>query len=101
VAGIIHALTLLVIILVAAPLAKFIPLATLSAVLVTVALHMGECTISVAWPSGPKSDSAVFVAAFALTVLIDLTVAVEIGMVMAAVLFIKRGFRDQPDCRRG
>lgn len=90
VAGVIHALTLLVIILVAAPMAKFIPLATLSAVLVNVAVHMGEWHNFSRLPKWPRSDSAVFLSAFALTVVIDLTVAVEIGMVLAAILFIKR-----------
>ncbi|HEU0009016.1 MAG TPA: SulP family inorganic anion transporter [Verrucomicrobiae bacterium] len=90
IAGIIHALTLLVIILAAAPLAKFIPLATLSAVLVNVALHMGEWHNFGRLLKWPKSDAAVFLAAFGLTVIIDLTVAVEIGMVLAAILFIKR-----------
>src|SRR5262245_41225819 len=90
IAGIIHALTLLVIILAAAPLAKFIPLATLSAVLVNVALHMGEWHNFGRLPKWPRSDGAVFLTAFILTVIIDLTVAVEIGMVLAAMLFIKR-----------
>lgn len=90
VAGIIHALTLLAIILVAAPLAKFIPLAVLSAVLVTVAVRMGEWHNFARLPKWPRSDSLVFLSVFGLTVLIDLTVAVEIGMVLAAVLFIKR-----------
>ena len=90
VAGIVHALTLLAIILVAAPLAKFVPLATLSAVLVNVALNMGEWHNFGRLMKWPRSDSAVFLATFSLTVLIDLTVAVEIGMVMAAMLFIKR-----------
>lgn len=90
VAGIIHAVTLLVIILAAAPLAKFIPLATLSAVLVNVALHMGEWHNFGRLPRWPRSDAAVFLVAFILTVVIDLTVAVEIGMVLAAMLFIKR-----------
>src|SRR6266487_2367695 len=90
VAGIIHALTLLVIILAAAPLAKFIPLATLSAVLMVVAYNMGEWHHFTRLAKWPKSDSAVFLATFALTVLIDLTVAVQVGMVLAAVLFIKR-----------
>lgn len=89
-AGIIHAVTLLLILLAAAPLAKFIPLATLSAVLVNVALHMGEWHNFSRLPKWPICDSAVFLSAFALTVLIDLTVAVEVGMVLAAVLFIKR-----------
>jgi sulfate permease, SulP family len=90
VAGIVHAFTLLAIILVAAPLAKFIPLATLSAVLVNVALHMGEWHNFGRLPKWPASDAAVFLSAFVLTVVVDLTVAVEIGIVLAAVLFIKR-----------
>jgi SulP family sulfate permease len=90
VAGIVHAVTLLAIILVAAPLAKFIPLAALSAVLVNVALHMGEWHNFRRLRKWPICDSAVFLSAFALTVAVDLTVAVEIGMVLAAILFIKR-----------
>jgi SulP family sulfate permease len=90
VAGIIHAITLLLILLAAAPLAKFIPLATLSAVLVNVALHMGEWHNFGRLPKWPRSDALVFLTAFILTVVIDLTVAVEIGMVLAAMLFIKR-----------
>ena len=90
IAGMIHALTLLVIILLGAPLAKHVPLAALSAVLVVVAYNMGEWHHFTRLRKWPKSDSAVFLAAFALTVLIDLTVAVEVGMVLAAVLFIQR-----------
>ena len=90
VAGIIHALTLLLIMLIAAPLAGYIPLATLSAVLVFVAYNMGEWRQFARLARWPKSDAVVFLAAFGLTVLIDLTVAVEVGMVLAAVLFIKR-----------
>src|ERR1051325_3845460 len=90
VAGIVHALTLLVILLAAAPLANFIPLATLSAVLGNVALHMGEWHNFRRLTRWPVADTAVFLTAFLLTVVIDLTVAVEIGMVLAAMLFIKR-----------
>jgi SulP family sulfate permease len=90
VAGMVHALTLLVIILAAAPLARYIPLATLSAVLVNVALHMGEWHNFGRLPKWPKHDAVVFLVAFSLTVIIDLTAAVEIGMVLAAMLFIKR-----------
>jgi SulP family sulfate permease len=90
IAGIVHAIVLLIVILVAAPAAKFIPLATLSAVLVNVALNMGEWHNFSRLPKWPRSDAAVFLTAFGLTVVIDLTVAVEIGMVLAAVLFIKR-----------
>jgi sulfate permease, SulP family len=90
VAGMVHAVTLLVILLAAAGLAKFIPLATLSAVLVNVAVSMGEWHNFARVLKWPRSDAAVFLAAFGLTVVVDLTVAVEIGMVLAAVLFIKR-----------
>lgn len=90
VAGIIHATTLLVIILCAAPLAKFIPLATLSAVLVVVALNMGEWHQFTRLRKWPKSDAVVFLTSFGLTVLTDLTLAVEVGMVLAAILFAKR-----------
>ena len=90
VAGIVHAVTLLLVILAAAPMAKFIPLATLSAVLVNVALNMGEWHNFGRLPKWPRSDAAVFLTTFGLTVIVDLTVAVEIGMVLAAVLFIKR-----------
>jgi len=86
----IHAATLLIILAVAAPLAEHTPLATLSAVLVVVAWNMGEWRQFARLPKWPKGDAAVFLAAFALTILIDLTVAVEIGMVLAAVLFIRR-----------
>ena len=90
VAGMVHAVTLLVIVLLAAPLAKFIPLATLSAVLVVVAYNMGEWHHFRRLAHWPRSDSVVFLVAFGLTVLIDLTVAVEVGMVLAAILFIKQ-----------
>ena len=90
VAGIIHAVVLLLIVVIAAPLAKNIPLATLSAVLIFVAYNMGEWHQFKRMVRWPKSDAVVFLTAFALTVLIDLTVAVEVGMVLAAVLFIKR-----------
>ena len=81
IAGMVHAVTLLLIILAAAPLAKFIPLATLSAVLVNVALNMGEWHNFGRLAKWPRSDAVVFLTAFGLTVIIDLTVAVEIGMV--------------------
>jgi SulP family sulfate permease len=90
VAGLVHALTLLVILLVAAPLAGAIPLAVLAAILFVVAWNMGE------WDEIPellrltKTDIAVWIATFALTVFADLTVAVEVGMVLAALLFIRR-----------
>ncbi len=90
IAGIIHGLTLLVIILIAAPTARFIPLATLSAVLMHVAINMGEWHNFGRILRWPRSDAAVFLVTFGLTVVLDLTVAVETGMVLAAMLFIKR-----------
>jgi sulfate permease, SulP family len=90
VAGIVHALTLLVIILVAAPLARHIPLATLAAVLLVVAYNMGE------WREVPAiwrldwAERTVWLLTFALTVVVDLTVAVEVGMGLAALLYIFR-----------
>jgi sulfate permease, SulP family len=89
-AGIIHGLTLLAVILLLAPLAKFIPLAALSAVLINVAMNMGEWHNLRRLLKWPRGDAAVFLATFSLTVIFDLTVAMEVGMVLAAALFIKR-----------
>ena len=90
VAGIIHALVLLLILLVAAPLAKYIPLATLAAVLFVVAYNMGEWKEIGGILKLSKADKSVWAATFALTALADLTVAVEIGMLLAALLYIYR-----------
>jgi SulP family sulfate permease len=90
VAGIVHALTLLLILLVAAPVAKFIPLATLAAVLFVVAYNMGEWHEIRVILRLSKADIAVWATTFALTVLADLTVAVEVGMALAALLYIHR-----------
>ncbi len=90
IAGIVHALVLLVIVLVAAPFAKFIPLVVLAAVLIVVALNMGDWEEFRVLRRHTKSDAAVFVVTFGLTVLFDLTVAIEVGMILAAGLFIKR-----------
>lgn len=88
VSGIIHALTLLLIILFAAPLAKFIPLGTLAAVLFVVSYNMGEWReIPMILRQEPK-EIAVWLLTFALTVLADLTIAVEVGMTLAALLYI-------------
>lgn len=89
-AGIVHAATLLAIVLVAAKWAVFIPMAAMSAVLVVVALRMGEWHEMRRLPRMPRSDAAVLLTTFSLTVVFDLVVAVEVGMVLAAVLFIKR-----------
>src|SRR5271168_668311 len=88
VAGMIHALTLLAIVLFAAPLVRNIPLAALAGILLVVAYNMGE------WREIPqllkltKTDISIWLVTFALTVFADLTVAVEAGMILAALLFI-------------
>jgi SulP family sulfate permease len=90
VAGIIHALTILAVLIWAAPLAKHIPLSVLAAILMMVAYNMGE------WGEIPdllkltKSDIAIWLVTFALTVFADLTVAVEAGMILAALVFIRK-----------
>ena len=90
VAGIVHALTLLLITLFFGRWAALIPMATLAAILVVVAYHMSEWRTFRAELRSPKSDVAVLLATFALTVLVDLTVAIEVGMVLAAFLFMRR-----------
>ncbi len=90
VSGMIHALTLLLVLLVAAPLAKFVPLATLAAVLFIVAYNMGEWREIGNIIRLSKADIAVWAVTFLLTVLADLTVAVEVGIVLAALLYIYR-----------
>ena len=90
VSGMVHALTLLAILLVAAPLARFIPLATLAAILFVVAYNMSEWREVRTILKLSKADIIVWVMTFALTVLADLTVAVEIGMLFAALLYIYR-----------
>ena len=89
IAGIVHAALLLVVVLVAAPLAKYIPLAALAAILIAVGLKMGDWDIRKA-AQFPKQDTIVLVMTFVLTVVFDLTVAVQIGMLLAAVFFIQR-----------
>ena len=90
VAGMIHALTLLVMLLFGARLAGHVPMAVLAAILCVVAANMGE------WHEIPlllrqtKTDIAVWITTFALTVFADLTVAVEVGMILAALLYIRR-----------
>jgi SulP family sulfate permease len=90
VAGMTHAVTLLLILLFAAPLARHIPLAILAGILMIVAYDMGE------WREIPEvirlgpAEAAVWAITFALTVFADLTVAVEAGMILAALLYIRR-----------
>jgi sulfate permease, SulP family len=90
VAGMVHAMTLLMILLVAAPLARFIPMCVLAAILMMVSYNMGE------WHEIPellklaKSDVLIWVITFGLTVMADLTVAVEFGMIVSALAFIRK-----------
>ena len=90
VAGIVHAITLLVILLIAAPLASYIPLTTLAAVLFVVAYRMGEWPEIIAVFQMDLAAIAVWVVTFALTVFADLTVAVSVGLALAALLYIYR-----------
>ena len=90
VSGIVHSITLLGIILLFSRWAAYVPMAAMSAVLVFVALRMGEWHEMKRLRLMPRSDAVVLVTTFALTVIFDLVVAVEVGMVLAAILFIKR-----------
>jgi SulP family sulfate permease len=90
VAGMAHALTLLAILLFAAPMAKFIPLAVLSAILFVVAYNMGEWREIPELLKLPKLEVGTWLLTFLLTVFADLTVAVEAGMTMGALVFISK-----------
>jgi len=90
VAGITHALTLLVITLFFGRLAGLIPLATLAAIVLWVAYRMAEWRVFKSELSAPKSDAIVMVATFLLTVLVDLPTGIGVGMVLASFLFMKR-----------
>lgn len=90
VAGMIHALTLLGILVAAAPLARYIPLAGLAAILFVVSYNMGEWREIRSILKLSAADIAVWAVTFALTVLADLTVAVEVGMGLAALLYVYR-----------
>lgn len=90
VAGMVHAVVLLLIFLFLMPLASYIPMACLAGVLVVVSYNMSEWRIFRALLKSPKHDVAVLLITFLLTVLFDLTIAIEIGLLIACVLFIKR-----------
>jgi SulP family sulfate permease len=90
IAGIVHAITLLIITLFFGRWAALVPMAGLSAILLVVAYHMSEWRAFRSELTSPREDVAVMITAFVLTVLVDLTIAIEVGMVMAAFLFMKR-----------
>lgn len=89
VAGIVHAITLLLIMLFVGKWAALIPMATLAGILVVIAYNMSEWESFVSVFKGSRSDVAVLLTTFLLTVIIDLTVAIEIGMILAAFLFMR------------
>lgn len=90
IAGMVHAVSLLIIMLLFMPLAKTVPLSALSAILVVVALNMGEWRVLRRILSAPKSDAIILFTVFLITIMFDLVLAIEIGMVLAAFLFMKR-----------
>lgn len=90
VAGLIHAVVLLLILLLLMPYAKYIPMASLAAVLVIVSYNMSGWRSFRGLLRNPKSDVTVLIVTFLLTVIFDLTIAIEIGLIIACALFIKR-----------
>ena len=90
IAGLIHAVVLLLILLLLMPYAKYIPMASLAAVLVIVSYNMSGWRSFRGLLRNPKSDVTVLIVTFLLTVIFDLTIAIEIGLVIACALFIKR-----------
>lgn len=90
VAGIVHALILMLVLLFMGPLVGLIPMPCLAAVLIIVAYNMSGWRTFVSLYKGPKSDFAVLMTTFVLTVIFDLTIAIEIGLLLAVVLFLKR-----------
>ena len=90
VAGIIHAIVLLLILLFLMPLAQYIPMACLAGVLVIVSYNMSEWRTFKALLKNPKSDVTVLLITFFLTIIFDLTIAIEVGLVIACILFMRR-----------
>ena len=89
-AGIVHALTLMLILVFVGQWAAKVPLASLAAILVVVAYHMSEWRSFAGLLRAPKSDIFVLIATFGLTVFVDLTVAVQVGVVASSLLFMRR-----------
>lgn len=90
VAGIIHAIVLSLILLFLMPLAQYIPMACLAGVLVIVSYNMSEWRTFKALLKNPKSDVTVLLITFFLTIIFDLTIAIEVGLVIACILFMRR-----------
>ncbi len=89
VSGMVHAATLLLIVLLLAPWAQYIPLASLAAILMIVAINMGEWEVFFRLRTYPRNDAIVLLVTFVFTVIFDLTVAVEVGLLLAAIFFIR------------
>ncbi len=94
-AGMIHAATVFLVILLFAPLVGAIPLVAMAAVLIVVAWNMSHLPFFIHLLKAPKGDVVILLASFLLTVLVDITVAVEVGMILAAFLFMKRMSENQ------
>lgn len=90
IAGIIHAVVLLLVLLFLGKFVGYIPMPCLAAVLIIVAYNMSGWRTFVSLSKGPKSDFSVLIVTFVLTVIFDLTIAIEIGLLLAVVLFIRR-----------
>lgn len=90
IAGIVHALTLLLIMLLFGQWAKLIPMPTLAAILIVVSWNMSEIHVFRQLLKSPRSDVMVLLTTFSLTVIFDLTLAIEIGMLLAVILFMKK-----------
>jgi SulP family sulfate permease len=90
IAGIVHAFTLLYIMVFVGKWAALIPLATLAGILLVVAYNMSEWRLFVKLLRSPKSDVAIMLNSFLLTVLVDLTIAIQVGVVLSAFLFMRR-----------
>lgn len=90
ISGMVHAVTLLLIMLLFMPLAKMIPMTTLAAVLIVVSYNMGDWSTFKSLLKAPKSDVAILLLTFVFTIVFDLVVAIEIGMVLAMFLWIRR-----------
>jgi SulP family sulfate permease len=90
ISSVIHSMVLLLVALIAAPLAQFVPLAALSAILITVAIKMAEWHTFVELWRGSKEDFVVLISTFSLTVVFDLSIGVGAGLIMAVVLFLRQ-----------
>jgi SulP family sulfate permease len=90
VAGVVHALTVLLVLTLLGRWVALVPMATLAGILLVVAYNMSEWRLFLGLLRGPRSDVMVLLSTFALTVLVDLTVAIQVGVVLAALLFMRR-----------